>query len=433
LDPSDGDLLTDPDVLREQLEIASSAADAIGVFGFPLGIHYMDSLTDPVADMPHEQIGVFAKRESYRPDSEIVAFWPGVQPHLAGWYQSWTTEALTGDIEIQIRDTNGSSDTTGRLFQRVYLEGSATPIYQEDVALDDGAGTVVSVIRNLLTPTKVTVSLELEGNLGNFASQGFFRVIDSSENPIPVDDFTFESGIRVGLDPTDLNDQGWKVVHTYEVVHCAYKIIWFASTLSPLGLPGDYSGNGVVDAADFTVWRDSLGSQVLPFTGADADGSGGVDQCDYEIWRMNFGATLPSPSFVTTSTADATDLEISYLAKSAPQANDYVPPAARAASFAVLETRSPWQDSGSRSRGRINRHRVTESGGDDLLLLATDRVWRSPRQNVSANADRGRNDQHTGTAALKSFVDEPLANRSKPENYATFTPAGLEMHASGRF
>lgn len=61
-------------------------------------------------------------------------------------------------------------------------------------------------------------------------------------------------------------------------------------------LVGDYNGNGVVDAADFTVWRDSwltLGSD-LP---ADGDNDGFVGNSDYDIWVANYGNTnLPATS-----------------------------------------------------------------------------------------------------------------------------------------
>ena len=52
---------------------------------------------------------------------------------------------------------------------------------------------------------------------------------------------------------------------------------------------GDYNGNGIVDAADYTVWRDTLGST----TALAADGSGNlvVDQADYGVWKTNFGHT----------------------------------------------------------------------------------------------------------------------------------------------
>jgi hypothetical protein len=58
-------------------------------------------------------------------------------------------------------------------------------------------------------------------------------------------------------------------------------------------LPGDYNQNGVVDAADYTVWRDTLASTK----DLRADGSGEsegvpdgvVDEFDYAFWKASFG------------------------------------------------------------------------------------------------------------------------------------------------
>ena len=66
---------------------------------------------------------------------------------------------------------------------------------------------------------------------------------------------------------------------------------WLAT--SPT-LPGDYNGNGVVDAADYVVWRKMLGSSVPNYSGADGSGNGVVDQEDQTVWRAHFGETLPA-------------------------------------------------------------------------------------------------------------------------------------------
>ena len=57
--------------------------------------------------------------------------------------------------------------------------------------------------------------------------------------------------------------------------------------------PGDFNLDGTVDAADYTVWRDNLGSnESILYTAGD--GSGTVDVGDYNLWVANFGTVTPS-------------------------------------------------------------------------------------------------------------------------------------------
>lgn len=53
------------------------------------------------------------------------------------------------------------------------------------------------------------------------------------------------------------------------------------------GLAGDFNGDGMVDAADYTVWRDGLGTTYTPD--------------DYTIWANNYGATANSTTNSTTN------------------------------------------------------------------------------------------------------------------------------------
>jgi len=60
----------------------------------------------------------------------------------------------------------------------------------------------------------------------------------------------------------------------------------------PLTLPGDYNEDGIVDAADYTVWRDRLGSsQSLP-----NDDTDGVGHDDYDRWKTGIGQTAGAGS-----------------------------------------------------------------------------------------------------------------------------------------
>jgi hypothetical protein len=72
---------------------------------------------------------------------------------------------------------------------------------------------------------------------------------------------------------------------------------------------GDYNRDGHVDAADYIVWRRSMGQNLAPYSGADGSGNGTVDEADFEFWRERFGdslggagataeATVPEPASV---------------------------------------------------------------------------------------------------------------------------------------
>jgi autotransporter-associated beta strand protein len=57
------------------------------------------------------------------------------------------------------------------------------------------------------------------------------------------------------------------------------------------GIPGDYNGDGTVDAADYLVWRNTYNSSTL--LDADGDEDGTVDDDDYAIWQASFGSVAP--------------------------------------------------------------------------------------------------------------------------------------------
>jgi hypothetical protein len=53
-------------------------------------------------------------------------------------------------------------------------------------------------------------------------------------------------------------------------------------------LPGDYNDDDTVNAADYVVWRENLGTNTtLP----NDTTPGSVMQVDYAVWRENFGAS----------------------------------------------------------------------------------------------------------------------------------------------
>jgi hypothetical protein len=57
-------------------------------------------------------------------------------------------------------------------------------------------------------------------------------------------------------------------------------------------LAGDYNRDGVVNTADYSVWRASLDTNDAIGTGADGNGDGLVDIQDYHVWKANYGSSL---------------------------------------------------------------------------------------------------------------------------------------------
>jgi len=58
------------------------------------------------------------------------------------------------------------------------------------------------------------------------------------------------------------------------------------------GLLGDYNGNGVIDAADYTAWRDALAAGATSLLNDPTPGT--VDESDFTYWRAHFGETSGS-------------------------------------------------------------------------------------------------------------------------------------------
>jgi len=68
-------------------------------------------------------------------------------------------------------------------------------------------------------------------------------------------------------------------------------------------LSADYNGNGVVDAADYVLWRNANGTMVPPGQSPDGTGDGFVNTADYDFWRSRFGLASGSGSGGSASTS----------------------------------------------------------------------------------------------------------------------------------
>ncbi len=80
---------------------------------------------------------------------------------------------------------------------------------------------------------------------------------------------------------------------------------WQITGPQPPALPGDFDGSGVVDQADYGIWRGSFGQSVTPYTMGDGNGDGKVDAADYVVWRKHLGQSLGGGAATAVATQES--------------------------------------------------------------------------------------------------------------------------------
>ncbi len=105
-------------------------------------------------------------------------------------------------------------------------------------------------------------------------------------------DFITLSGGNIFFGQSDINAGASNDANRRSLLFTLIDNIKVATIEATLNTP-DFNGNGIVDAADYTVWRNNLG---LMGTGTqatgDANGDLNVDSTDYDLWKTAFG-TMP--------------------------------------------------------------------------------------------------------------------------------------------
>ncbi len=121
-------------------------------------------------------------------------------------------------------------------------------------------------------------------SVGNYAADDF--------------DWTLTSTGSLGFDPTLTTLQFQSL---YEANYTVSNV-WLGTAAELFALPtaadGDFNGDGLVNLADYGVWRDTFGQQG-DLLAADADGNGTVDSNDYAIWKVNLAAGTTTAALVS--------------------------------------------------------------------------------------------------------------------------------------
>ena len=138
-------------------------------------------------------------------------------------------------------------------------------------------GSVAVMVLNLNTSGNRTVNVSINGS--TLSEDGIMYQTDG-DSP---------------LWPTDVANLG----NSFSTSIAARTLQLFIIPATPT-LDGDFNDDGIVNAADYTVWRNNLGStKLLP----NDPSPGMVTQDDYETWKANFGETASSGSGASANAA----------------------------------------------------------------------------------------------------------------------------------
>jgi hypothetical protein len=209
---------------------------------------------------------------------------------------------------------------------------------------DNGQGIVVGAdnwlnrvtIRNLATPHALSTLV----SFGNDWSQGFhISMLADDESKALLSFFTANNlpqslpyNDQIAFVATDGSGTVTPLAYHYSVYHSYYdspradisldgRFVAFTSNWGdsgrldvfvlaipdlPIDLPGDYNHDGIVDAADYSVWRDSLGQSGVGLA-ADGNHNNIIDSGDYSVWTTHFGQVAGSGAHAHSTIPEPTD------------------------------------------------------------------------------------------------------------------------------
>jgi hypothetical protein len=155
-----------------------------------------------------------------------------------------------------------------------------------DIELQGGQQYVVGVTQN---------------NINFVTGSGAYRLIASHTTALTFEDLFQQDITPANKLPGFLDSQ-----HGFGVEQHAGAV-----TLSN----ADYNGDHAINAADYVMWRDTLGASVaLRGDGADGNGNGIIDAADYAYWRRTFGQTLTPPPMEATTVPEPSGLVLALIA-----------------------------------------------------------------------------------------------------------------------
>ena len=138
------------------------------------------------------------------------------------------------------------------------------------------------------------------------AARSYFGTFDQGDDLSSWDE-TIVTGIKRGQRGGSWVGSEGTLRSTYRYSAApSFEDVAYGMRIAEVFAPGDFNGDGVVDAADYTVWRDSLGSTTN--LAADGNNNGVVDAGDFDVWKTNFGNHSGAGASTNTAVPEPTTM-----------------------------------------------------------------------------------------------------------------------------
>ena len=171
-----------------------------------------------------------------------------------------------------------------------------------------GSGEMLTIEGNLTLDVGATLALDIASSTivdllavtGNLAAAGTLEVKLDASAPAP--------SLGDVFDILDFGSASGEF-DTFDLPGLTAGLAWRTSGLLTTGILevisagviGDYNGDGIVDAADYTVWRDHFGGNGSLLLNRDPANTGSISESDYDAWKSHFGMSSGGGAGVGTT------------------------------------------------------------------------------------------------------------------------------------
>lgn len=301
------------ELLADQLGIAEFARSTAGGNNFASGggrTSGTGGLEGPFIEDLDEQVDDFIANRN--PDAQaLYLVWAGANDIILG-----------GQTDMSVPVTNVAGE-----IERLYLDGGrqflvlnlpklgATPSYSNSAAQIAQYNAYTTSFNSALTSALDTLEGALLGiDLLRFDIETLFDQVIANPGDYGLANVTESAAPGIEAGDSDYNPSQivsnpdeylfWDGVHPTRVMHAALADALFDFLTAPPVLPGDFNNDGLVDLADYTLWRDNLGAADDALISRAGDDVLGIGVGDYQVWREHFGQRAgSSPIPVAPQTA----------------------------------------------------------------------------------------------------------------------------------